>query len=313
MSSKVAFISSTYKDLREYRRQVWDTLKRFDVAVRGMEEFGARTSGPLETCLAEVEQSDVYVGIIAYRLGSIDPETQKPFTLLEYEKAFEQHKEILIYVADDEAACFPQSVVDQDAKSRERLEAFKRLLGERHVFVTFSTPEDLVEKLSRDFDKRFSTKQQGQERDKSDEDVFAASARALKAFLLTPTRFNGHEVRLCVSFSGEVFPASRKLCHQFNLEYGFTVGAYMHIVRPAEGVTSGFDAIYATGNRVDALSALVQAKEADLYSQLQFTEEDVSDVRAQFFGGKGYVVPFGSHEVYLPAEGKLILLFTKPA
>ncbi len=70
MFAKTVFISSTFKDLKEYRRQVWLILTRFDVAVRGMEEFGARTTGPLETCLAEVEQSEVYGGIIAYRLGS---------------------------------------------------------------------------------------------------------------------------------------------------------------------------------------------------------------------------------------------------
>jgi Domain of unknown function (DUF4062) len=97
MRGKTVFISSTYKDLKAHRREVWDTLKQFDVGVRGMEEFGARTAGALDTCLAEVEQSDVYVAIIAYRLGSIDPETKKPFTLLEYEKAVEFGKEILIY------------------------------------------------------------------------------------------------------------------------------------------------------------------------------------------------------------------------
>jgi hypothetical protein len=107
MPAKTAFISSTYRDLAEHRREVWDALKHFDVSVRGMEEFGARTTGPLETCLAEVEQSDVYVGIIAYRFGSIDPETKKPFTVLEYEKALEQQKEILIYIADDESTSFP--------------------------------------------------------------------------------------------------------------------------------------------------------------------------------------------------------------
>jgi hypothetical protein len=113
MSTKTVFISSTYKDLKDHRREVWDTLKRFDVIVRGMEEFGARTTGPLETCLAEVEQSDVYVGIMAYRLGSIDPKTKKPFTLLEYEQAVEQKKEILIYLVDDDAASFPPTVMDE--------------------------------------------------------------------------------------------------------------------------------------------------------------------------------------------------------
>ena len=111
------FISSTFKDLKDHRREVWGALKRFDVTVRGMEEFGARTAGALETCLAEVEQSDVYVGIIAYRLGSIDPGSDKPFTVLEYEKAAELKKEILIYMADDDAASFPRALMDDDTRT----------------------------------------------------------------------------------------------------------------------------------------------------------------------------------------------------
>src|SRR6266849_261953 len=234
MSAKTVFISSTYKDLKDYRREVWDALKKFDVAVRGMEEFGARTAAPLETCLAEVEQSDVYVGIIAYRLGSIDPETKKPFTVLEYELAAEQKKDILIYIADDEVASFPRSLMDDDTRTRKRLAAFKDKLRERHTLDTFSTPEDLVEKLSRDLKKHFVLKQQEQNQSKGDEEVFAKTARVLREFRLTPKRYNGLEVRFCVSFATDVFPASRKLCQQFNLDYGYTVGAHVHIVRPAD-------------------------------------------------------------------------------
>jgi Domain of unknown function (DUF4062) len=317
MPPKAVFISSTYKDLRDYRRQVWDALKQFDVTVRGMEQFGARTAAPLDTCLAEVEQCDVYVGIIAYRLGSIDPETRKPFTVLEYEKAVEQKKEILVYIADDEAASFPQSVVDEDTRTRKRLMAFKRTLRERHTVDTFSTPDDLVDKLSRDFKKHFLLRQE-EPQSQGVEEVFAKSASALREFLLTPKRYNGHEVRLCVRFRDGVFPASRNLCQHFNLEYGFTVGAYVQIEKPqkADNSTFGFREIYATGNKVDALYTLVQAKRADLYAQLQFAEEDVKGVEAEFLGRTYYDIEYDMsdpNEVYVPPEAKVILLFTKPA
>jgi hypothetical protein len=320
MPAKTVFISSTYKDLKDHRREVWDALKRFDVAVRGMEEFGARTTGPLDTCLAEVEQSDVYVGIIAYRLGSIDPDTKRPFTVLEYEKAVEQKKEILIYIADDESASFPQSVVDKDTRLRQRLAAFKDKLRERHTVDTFSTPDDLAEKLSRDFKKRFSPIQETRSDDKPAEDVFAKTAKTLEEFRLIPKRYNGHQVRLVVSFYGSVFPANRKLCQHFNLDYGFTVGAYMRVVKPDNrAITSGFNEMYATGNKVDALRTLIKAKEADLYAQLQFTPEDVNGVHGEFLGrteydgDDGYDDQSDPNEVYVPPEGKAILLFTKPA
>ncbi len=55
-----------------------------------MEQFGARKSNPLETCLAEVEQSDIYVGILGMRYGSEEPNSGKSYSQLEYEKEIEQ-------------------------------------------------------------------------------------------------------------------------------------------------------------------------------------------------------------------------------
>jgi hypothetical protein len=53
-------------------------------------------------------------------------------------------------------------------------------------------------------------------------------------------------------------------------------------------------------------------------TQLQFSEEDVSGVRAEFLGRTYYdwpdeYEPRDPSEVYGPPEGKVILLFTKPA
>lgn len=87
---KTVFISSTYEDLKQHRAKIWDVLNKFDVNIRGMEQFGARKETPLNTCISEVEQSDIYIGIIAMRLGSIELNTEKSYTQLEYEKALGQ-------------------------------------------------------------------------------------------------------------------------------------------------------------------------------------------------------------------------------
>jgi hypothetical protein len=317
MADKTVFISSTFKDLKEHRRKVWDALKKFDVSVKGMEEFGARTEGPLETCLAEVEESDVYIGILGFRLGSIDPESRKPFAVLEYETAIEQGKEILIYIANPETALFPQSVVDQDTRSRKRLDAFKEKLLEKHTCGEFSTADDLVEKLTRDFKKHFVSKVPD-EQPKANEEAYEKSLTALKGFRLTPKRFNGYEVRLRVSFYGSVFPASRSLCQRFNLDYGFAIGAYFHIREPKmTDVTEGTWEIYAAGNHVDRFTALVQEKDVELYARLQFSEEDVKSNHAEFLGRhydedeNNY--DDGTNLVYVAPEGKVILLFSKRA
>jgi hypothetical protein len=122
---KTVFISSTYEDLAAHRQAVWQVLKDFNVAIKGMEEFGARTEGPLQTCLAEVEQSDVYLGIIAFRLGSIDNESDKSFTQLEYEHALQAKKEILIYLADEQQALVHYGDIETDQIRQEKLKSFK--------------------------------------------------------------------------------------------------------------------------------------------------------------------------------------------
>lgn len=147
---KTVFISSTYADLVEERRQVWDLLEKFEVNVMGMEKFGARTGSPLDTCLAEVDVADIYIGIISFRLGSVENNSGKSYTQLEYERAYEKNKEILIYLVDEENAKVLARSIDFGER-RDKLETLKKLLRERHTVATYRSSDDLVEQLERDF------------------------------------------------------------------------------------------------------------------------------------------------------------------
>lgn len=314
MVSKTVFISSTFEDLAEHRRAVWEILEGFKVAVRGMEKFGARTDAPLQTCLAEVEQSDVYVGIIAFRLGSVDHQTAKSFTQLEYEHAHELGKEILIYMADNEQARVRYSDIDVDTKNIERLNAFKSILRERHTIDTYSSAEDLAEKLKRDFAKRLQPKETPSDKPA---DEFSKSLSILKRFILIPMSLAGREIRLQVTFYGGVFPASRDLCEAFNLQYGYTVGSFIQIKKP-EGLPELklLHEVYSSVHNVDRFLALTkESKLVDLYARLQFTEKDVRNVRAHFFGqtysNYGPLEYDDPNEIYVAPEGKVILLFSK--
>ena len=72
-----------------------------------------------------------------------------------------------------------------------------------------------------------------------------------------------------------------------------------------------------SGRRFQLLQVLTQNGTVDLYARLQFSEEDVNSFRAKFFGVSGYSWEEESDEdpdlVYTPPEGKIILLFSKPA
>lgn len=63
-----------------------------------MESFGARSSKPLDTCLKELAECDIYIGIISMRYGSIDTDSEKSLTQLEYERAKDLGLDIYIYI-----------------------------------------------------------------------------------------------------------------------------------------------------------------------------------------------------------------------
>lgn len=51
------FLSSTYSDLREYRRTVSEALTRLGLSLSRMEDYGARPDDATCACLDEIEQS----------------------------------------------------------------------------------------------------------------------------------------------------------------------------------------------------------------------------------------------------------------
>lgn len=143
--NKQIFISSTYKDLIPHRESIWDMLLSLDLKISGMEKFGARPEKPLETCLKEVEKSDIFIGIIGMRYGSVDPITGKSFTQLEYEKAVDLRLEVLIYMIDEKKALIrPDSI---DPENYLKLKDFKSKLSKSHTIDYFINEKDLVSKL----------------------------------------------------------------------------------------------------------------------------------------------------------------------
>lgn len=306
---KTIFVSSTFTDLAEHRRAVWDLLDTFDVNVRGMEAFGARTEAPLETCLAEVEQSNVYLGIIGFRLGSIDEASGKSFTQREYERAGELNLEILIYLRDENATV-RLTDFDLEAVPREKLASFKRTLRENHTVDTFDGPADLATKLKRDLQRHLVPR-----RDEAPLDDFELSRAVAKRFLLLPQSVSGSEIRVQVKKKGQPFPVSRGLCKAFNLPYGETIGVNVEVALPAGEPLGQFKEVFAAGRRAADLLARLDRETLNLFVRLQFSPDDIPRSRARFFGEHVYVGPepddYDPEVEYRPGEGRVILLFSK--
>ena len=65
------YLSSTFADLQECRLRVYRALVRLKHEVRAMEDYVASDQRPIDACLADVDQCDIYVGLFAHRYGYV--------------------------------------------------------------------------------------------------------------------------------------------------------------------------------------------------------------------------------------------------
>lgn len=142
-------MGSTFTDLQPYREAVRQALHKLEGVVRGMEYFGSLPDTPKDECLRIVRSCRVYVGIFAMRYGSVDPTAGKSLTQLEYEEAQRIGLPSLIYLLNEERQPVLPSHIEF-GEGAEKLKHFKAVLRQRHVVSTFTTPDDLVARITRD-------------------------------------------------------------------------------------------------------------------------------------------------------------------
>lgn len=271
---KTVFISSTFVDLKEERKKVWDSLEKFDVTVKGMEQFGARTSNPLATCISEVEQSDIYVGIIGMRYGSEEPNSGKSYSQLEYEKAVEQNKEILIYLIDEESSAVIPNLIQFD--KIQKLNNFKAILKDKHTIDTFSNSQDLVTKLQRKFKELLTPKVTA-----VIEDEYDNTNKILNLFFLVPAAYSGREIKLKVKFKGQPLPVSKAICKSFNFEFGKTVVSQIEVVHPVFKFKN-FRHIFIEFEQFKKFITLDKSTEYEIFAKVLFKDEKVNTLTTDF-------------------------------
>lgn len=312
---RTVFVSSTFVDLQTHRKAAWETLATFDVTVRGMEQFGARTGTPLETCLIEVDQSDIYIGVIAFRLGSIEAASGKSYTQLEYERAAALSKEVFIYLIDEENARVPVKFIDR-GESRDKLDSFKSILRERHTVDTFIDEGDLVAKIKRDLERHLCPRVQTS----TSPDEYVASKSRLDHFFLLPKSVAGTDVRLRIRATASPYAASRAVCQAFNFEFGATLGLPIEVLQPEGFTSSELPDLYISSKHATALLPLAKGDLLDGYMRLHFSGQEVAQLRARFHPGTQYPNSFLSRTVvdsmlgepiHYPADSRLALELSK--
>src|SRR5215470_7767432 len=108
------YISSTFRDLEAYRQAVYRQLTRMQHGVMAMEDYVARDDRPADACTRDVTNSDLYVGLFAWRYGYV-PKDDNPrsmsVTELEHEAAKQHRIPRLLFLLDD-AVAWPPAFFD---------------------------------------------------------------------------------------------------------------------------------------------------------------------------------------------------------
>lgn len=84
------FISSTYIDLKDERQAAVEAILDAGHIPAGMELFKAGNENQLKTIKRWIDESDVYLLILGGRYGSVETDSRKSYTHLEYEYAIEK-------------------------------------------------------------------------------------------------------------------------------------------------------------------------------------------------------------------------------
>jgi hypothetical protein len=145
---RIVLVSSTARDLPDYREKVMDACLRMGLFPKMMEHLPALDADAIQASLALVDQAEIYVGIFAHRYGYIPAQNnplQVSITEMEYNRAAERGIPRLIFLMDENHP-WPPTLVDKGA-SAARLEALKNRLRTEKVRDVFTTKEELHGKV----------------------------------------------------------------------------------------------------------------------------------------------------------------------
>jgi WD40 repeat protein len=147
------YLSSTYEDLSAYRSAVSAALRKSGLDVAQMEDYTAADERPLDLCLRDVGQSEIYVGLYAWRYGYVPPIEQgnperRSITELEYRHAERCGlRKLLFFAHQDTRDSWPDRFRDDVTGQADRGAQLRRFRDEVCTAKTasfFRTPEELA-------------------------------------------------------------------------------------------------------------------------------------------------------------------------
>jgi tetratricopeptide (TPR) repeat protein len=145
-NARRVMISSTARDLPEHREKVKHACMRLGMFYPDMmEHLTATDANALEVSLKMVDKAEIYVGVFAFRYGSVPDDQAISVTEAEYNRAVERDIPRLIFLMSDEHPVKPSDV--ETGEGAEKLKKLKERLKKERVVGFFDSADDLLAKV----------------------------------------------------------------------------------------------------------------------------------------------------------------------
>ncbi len=138
------FISSTGKDLADYREAAIEICNRLGLVPIAMEFWEAMAAGATDGSKRKLERANLYVGILGHRYGYIERGYSKAVTEIEFDYAGERGLDRLCFIVKPDYP-WPPNLIDYP--NIKLLQAFKNRIGASRIRSEFTTVDDFKAKL----------------------------------------------------------------------------------------------------------------------------------------------------------------------
>lgn len=145
------FISSTFIDLAEMRREIYQVLMEMDCIPAGMELFLSADEEQFSFIKSVIDDSDYYILLIAGRYGTIAGDGVS-FTEKEYDYAVSKGKHVLAFIHDDRGSLLSK-FTDSSDELKEKLNKFIEKVSSGRLVTNWNQTKDLPGLVARSLHK----------------------------------------------------------------------------------------------------------------------------------------------------------------
>lgn len=137
------FVSSTYKDLVDERKEINTTLMKMNHIPAGMELFPAIDLEQFQFIKKIIDDSDYYIIVLGGKYGSVSPESGISYTEMEYDYAVSKKLRVIALIHKD-INKLSRDKTEEDPALAKKLDDFKKRVATNRVVIFWENSSELI-------------------------------------------------------------------------------------------------------------------------------------------------------------------------